>query len=394
MNQNIEGNIRKYNLLKVFTKRVYYPLIAIFLTTIGGVTLVELGIIASVTAIVTLLLEIPSGYISDKWGHKSAMLFGSILTAISVLGYIFMPGFIGGLIASTLFFGGAAFSSGTMQAFMHETLLSLGRDKDYSRIMGRAQSYGLLGNVVLIALVPLTYQIHPLIPFIIGFLCLAISSLIIASFVQPTLRIEVSEKTKGLFSNLRSFLSLRAIATLFLVFVIFGMTSSAFDSASIYREILFTDFGIKPQYLGFILAIGNLCAAITGRYIHLLKRFSPKAFYIFDILYIVTAYVLVGITNNVIVIIFAFILFPTYDRTRNIIYESQLLEEFSGSKYKATIISCLNFFPWAFHIGIPLILAHLVTKEGILRGYTQFGGVLLVGLTLVFLLYILAKTKK
>lgn len=69
-------------------------------------------------------MEIPSGYIADRWGHKQSIAFGSFISAVSVLPYIFFPGFLGGLIASCLFFGGYAFVFGTIQAFIHETLLS------------------------------------------------------------------------------------------------------------------------------------------------------------------------------------------------------------------------------------------------------------------------------
>ena len=181
----LEGNIVKYNLFKIFTKRVFLPLIAIHLIQVGGVTLAQLAIIASVMAITQIVLEIPTGYIADRWGHKKAMVLGALIASASVLPYIFMPNFHGGMLAVALFFGGAAFGSGTAQAFIHNTLVALGREKDYVKVMGQAQSYGLLGNVVLISLVPITYSINKNLPFIIGFICLFISFLLVASFKSP-----------------------------------------------------------------------------------------------------------------------------------------------------------------------------------------------------------------
>ena len=378
MQQSLESNIVKYNILKIFTKRVYLPLIAIFLTTIGHVSLPQLGIIASVTGAVCLILEIPTGYISDKWGHKSALLFGNILCAISVLLYIFMPNFWGGLISSVVFFAGGSFSSGTTQAFMHETLMSLGRETEYVKIMGKAQSYGLIGNVILISLVPMTYQINPRLPFILGFVCLLIACIITASLKRPNVHIQVKENFKFALKNFYNSVSKNLLIKLLLVFIIFGISSAAFDTSILYRELIFKNIGIPVQYFGFILAIGSLFAAITGRYIHHLKKLTPSAFYLFDIVYISVAYLLVGITKSPIVILIAFILFPVYDRTRNIIFESQIFEEFSDSKYKTTLISVMNFFPLVFDIGIPLIIAFLVTRFNLLLGYSAFGIILVI----------------
>src|SRR3989344_5332828 len=103
MHQGLEGNILKYNYYRIFTKRVFLPLIAIFLIDQGGVTLGQIALIASITAVIQFVMEIPSGYIADRFGHKRSLAFGASICAISVLPYIFFPSFLGGVIASAGF---------------------------------------------------------------------------------------------------------------------------------------------------------------------------------------------------------------------------------------------------------------------------------------------------
>ncbi len=388
----LEGNIIKYNLYKIFTKRVFLPLIAIFLTEIGDVTLAQLGIIASVTAFAQLILEIPSGYISDKWGHKSAMVFGSALSAVSVLPYIFMPNFYGGLLASVLFFCSASFVSGTVQAFIHETLLALNRETEYAKIMGRGQSYGLLGNILLISLVPLTYQLNPLLPFIIGFFCHAISCALVVSFVNPPQKISIKKQEITFLKDFKNMLSEGVLSKMFFVFMIFGISSTSFNASNVYREIVFKTIGIPVEYFGFILAFGSLLGAIAGYYIHTLKKLRPLHFYLFDILYVSLTYILIGVTESPIVIIIAFSLFPAYDRTRSIIFESHVFEEFPKSEHKATLISILNFFKPSNGVWIPAIFAYIVSKTGVLSGHLFFGVALLI--ILLPLLFAHNKMKK
>lgn len=374
MKNSLEKNIPKYYLYRVFTKRVFLPLIVIFLIDIGNVSLEQIALIASVTAILQFIMEIPSGYIADRWGHKRAIAFGSFISAVSVLPYIFFPGFLGGLIASCLFFGGYAFVSGTIQAFIHETLLSLERDNEYSIIMGRAQSFGLLGNIILVSLVPLTYVIHPKLPFILGFLCLFIAFLIVLSFKNPPKRLPIKEEgyRKGTLEKLRQISKKTPLAKLSIVFLLFGVVSSGFDHATMFREAVFRNVGIPVPWFGFFLAFGSLLAAIGGFYIHHLKKLSPSSFYLFDATYLTIACFLVGVTKNPVLLVGIFALFPAYDRTRNIIFESQVFEEFPYSKYKATLVSLMNFVALLNAIWVPILLGSLVGKFGFQDGYMRF----------------------
>lgn len=66
----LKRNIVKYSWYKIFTKRLYLPLIAIQLVNVGKVSLEEIALIASITSIVSFILQMPGGYLADKWGKK------------------------------------------------------------------------------------------------------------------------------------------------------------------------------------------------------------------------------------------------------------------------------------------------------------------------------------
>ncbi|MBP9852142.1 MAG: MFS transporter [Candidatus Pacebacteria bacterium] len=384
---SLEGNIVKYNLFKIFNKRTFLPVIAIYLTAVGKVTLAQLGIMASVAAGVQLILEIPSGYFADRFGHKESLVFGALLTAVSVLFYLIMPNFAGGLISLAIFFAGAAFHSGTMQAFMYETMIGLDREKDYAKVMGRAQSYGLFGNMVLVALVPLTYQISPKLPFIIGFFFMLASAVVAYLMVKPPQRIRVQEADSNMFATLKKLIPKKRLLPLFIIFTLFGFASGAFDQIGLYRDILLTASGIPVKYLGFVLAGGSLLAAIVGYHIHKLKNWPAMRFYLFDITYVSVAFILVGIAVHPAFTIFALMLFPAYDRSRNVIYESRLLEEFPNSHHKSTLLSIMNFFNLAANIVIPFIIVYMVSSTDLFTGHMWFGVSTGIFLVIILLFY-------
>ena len=389
----LEDNIIKYNLYKTFTKRVYLPLIAVYLTTIGNVTLLQLGIIASITAVTSLIMEVPTGYFADKIGHKKSLLVGSFISAISPLFYLLTPNFVGGILGSVLFFLGSSFTQGAIQVFIHETLIGLNRNQDYVKIMGKAQSYGLFGNVILIAIIPLTYSIHPTLPFIAGFICLFISFLLVLSFKNPDVHLKIVEEKSSFFNEIKNSFSLNLIFKMILIFLIFGIATATFNSSTIYREIVFKNFGIPVSYFGFILAFGSLLAAITGNYIHHLKKLKSVNFYIFDVLYIIITLILISFSKNSIFIILTFSLIPIYYRTRSIIFESIIFEEFSKSNYKATLLSIMNFFSLGSAIGIPLIFAFAVSKFGLMKGHLYFGLIIFIIILPILLMFFLIKKK-
>ncbi len=385
----LEGNIWKYGVHKIFIKRLFLPLVAVLLVEEGQVTLEELALIASITAAVQLVLEIPSGYLADRFGHKQSLMLGTFLSAVSTLAYVVSPNFWGGLTASVGYFAGTAFLSGTQQAFMHETLLALGRDDEYEKILGKAQGRSLYWNAVLILLVPLTYSIHPYVPFLIGFAGLAVSFVIMSTLAVPPIRQTVREDSRDIGEKLRCFFSDPSWIRLSFPFLFFAVTTAGFNHATMYREIVFREFGLPADQFGFYLAIGSALAAFVSGHIHILKKLRPGIFYAFDLAYLVGALILVGLTRSPVLAVFAFMLFPAYGRSRQVIYDARILYEFRDSTRKSTILSVMRFMEAINDIWIPITFAFAVSVWGLVFGHMLFGiiigaigSVILIGLLL------------
>jgi MFS family permease len=384
--KQLEKNISKYAWYKIFTKRVYLPLIAIQLVNVGKVTVGQLAIISAVTVVVSLLLQLPTGYIADKYGNKFAILLGCIITVPSPLFYLAVPNFWGGLIASLLFFGGYASQSGAIEAFIHDTLVTLEREHEYSKIMGRAQSYGLIGNVILLIMVPATYTINHSLPFILGFASLVAMLLLALSFTYPPRKGET--KIKNPFAATKNILNKQNIA----LFMFAGVSLGVSYTSGNYRELAFQHVGIAVGLFGTLLAVSSVIGAILGRYIHIIDKFKPRAVYMFDLLFISSFLMLAGSTTNRLVVSFAFIMLAGYDRVHLIIFQAKLLENITHT-YKATLLSALNVFSTLGQAGAVVILAKLIGFKGYGTGYVLFGLVTL-GVSLFLWLLVVGATRQ
>lgn len=378
----LEKNIVKYAWFKLFGKRVYLPLIAIQLVNVGNVSIEEIAIIAIITSIVSVALQLPAGYLADKLGNRFAIILGSSIAALSPLCYIFFPNFWGGLVASLVFFGGYAFIMGALEAFVHDTLVALKREKDYSKVMGRSQSYALIGNVVLVALIPATYAINHQLPFILGFISQLIMVGLAISFTYPKKESDLTIKSP--FSAVKGIVNLQNIA----LFIFAGFLTGVAYRGGEYKELLLQDIGVAVALLGALTAIGSVAGAIMGLFVHVFDKLKPLAFYMFDLLFMSACMLLVGLGDNVVVSIVGFTLFAGYGRVRLIIFQSKLLTDIKHT-YKATLLSALNLFTIIGEVSAVAILARFIGIQGYITGYLLFGvSVLGIGLVLWYLMYL------
>lgn len=366
LEKRLEGNIGKYSWFKIFTKRVYLPLIAIQLVTVGGVTVRQLAFIAVVTSVIQVVLQLPTGYIADRYGNRSAIVIGSFLAALSPLIYIFSPNFTGGLIAALLFFSGFSFQSGAIEAFMHDTLVALGKEAEYSKVMGRSQSYGLIGNVVLLIIVPVTYSLNKNLPFLIGFFTLLIMLLLALSFEYP--RKETHKKKKNPFNAARAIVTPQNIS----LFIFAGFLAGVSNKAAEYRELLYKDIGVAVALFGLLLALGSVLGAILGRFIHLLDKLKPQTFYFLDMSIMSLSILMIGISKSPVIAVTGFTIFAGYTRVRMITFQTNILKS-ESHEYKATLLSALNFFTIVGEIAAITLLARLIGFKGYLIGYVLYG---------------------
>lgn len=385
--RKLEANLLKYQIIVFLQKRPFLPAIGVYLVSIAKLSLFDVSTIASATVAARLLLDIPTGYLADRFGRKRATMTGIFIASLSPLAYIVSPNYWGGLAGSVLYFGGFAFVSGAHSAFIHDTMQALGREQDYAKFRGRTQSYSLLGNLLVVALVPLTYEVDARLPFFIGFLFLFSAFLIACSYAEviPASGAGAAPSTVAVLKSIPAI-------DLIIIFSVYGIVTATFDNAQQFREILFGDLGVPYKYFGLILALSSLSAAAMGHVIHHLATVPPLAFYVLDVLILASSLILIGFSHSPYVVVFGFLLIATYDRNRIIIAESIALLMYKPKEGKATLLSIYNSFPSVHGLWVSLALGISLESFGLSAGYVVFGSG--AGLTLVAALFIYRSEKK
>lgn len=185
LKQQLEANVWKYVLILIANKRMFASIMTVYFLLAPDVDARGLGILLLIGQVAGFILEIPSGYVSDKLGHKRAIVLARIFLIVSDVLFIACNGLYGFALASVFLSAGSAFMSGTMSAFMHETLRALGKENQYASIIGKARSIGFGVPAVLMAGLPFLIVYSFKLPFIIVLILDVISLLVACSLTHP-----------------------------------------------------------------------------------------------------------------------------------------------------------------------------------------------------------------
>lgn len=94
-------------------------------------------------------LEIPTGILADRWGHRICMQAGSVILILAGVFPLIGLAYFGFLLHFLLMALSRSLISGASSAYLYEFLQLHGVVEQYRRIEGNARAYSLLGKVIL-----------------------------------------------------------------------------------------------------------------------------------------------------------------------------------------------------------------------------------------------------
>lgn len=165
---NLSGNIRKLYAFS-FLKMTLFPMavITLFWKDQIGLSLTEILLLQGLFSLATLLMEYPSGYLSDRLGYRFSLNLASLIGVAGWALYTVAGNFGEVLLAEILLGFSFAFISGSDTALLYESLRQSGKEADYARYDGRMTGYAQIGEASGAIFAGLLYATAPLLPFFI-----------------------------------------------------------------------------------------------------------------------------------------------------------------------------------------------------------------------------------
>jgi len=338
MGKSLQNNIWKYALLLIANKRIFVAILGAYYLTIPDVTPKIIGIILLAGSLSGFIFEIPSGYMSDKIGHKQALVTSRVLMLLSTTFFLFASNIafliLGGIFLSV----SAAFHSGTGSAFMHETLSGLKREHDYARVMGKISSIGFAVPVIFMVLVPFLVSVSYKAPFIIALVIDLIGLLAAISLVVPPVPREHIEEIGA--TNFKQVLQEGYELNFFSIALFSGIISGTLFTVGGFRAPYQTFLEIPVIWYGVFFGTGRAFASLMLAYSGKIKKFiTLPSFYGCQLIIYTLLILILGTISTWWIVVLAFIVTNAFQWGLSKIDEGYQLDIIKSSKFKATLLS-------------------------------------------------------
>jgi len=298
--QNLESNLNKMFWYLLTQRRNFIPLLSIYFLSLPNTTANQIGIFTGIWYIAGFLLEVPSGYISDTFGHKKTLVIAKICNLLSTMFFILWSFSISPMIAFTIgsIFLSLSFSftSGTLSAFFHNTLISLWREKDFTKAFSKLRANVSLLSVLFIITLPFFTQIDILVPFYIALVIDTIGLCVWLSLVTHSTEIEDKKAPSETVKQIVK----KSYELWFIPFAIFFWVISGYGHGlhpfrSIYLEYL----GYPIVLIGLVMWISRIVWFVVWHFAHVIEEYlSFRQFLLLELILSVWFYYLIIIFKN------------------------------------------------------------------------------------------------
>ncbi len=335
----LESNIWKFTLFLITRKRIYTAILSVYFLTIPDTTAQTIGLISLVGNLAGFLFEVPSGYISDKLGHKLTLVTSQVILVTSTF-LFFIAEDVSSLILGAIFLSVShSFQSGTSKAFMHDTLIALKRDDEYTKVMGKAHSIGFFIPVFFTALIPFSIEISYQTPFLLTLIFDLIGLWAVTSLVSPKHsdehRKEVNETkfTQVVKEGYRLGYFKYAVFASLLGGILFSLSS--------FRAPYQEEVGLLVIWFGVLHGLGRVMASAMLIFSGQIKDHFDNILnlYRFQIILFFILIFLLGITINPWAIASIFIIINAFQWGLVEVSDGFIVDIIRHSKFKATLLS-------------------------------------------------------
>ncbi len=258
----IHSNIKKLYGFS-FLQKTLFPMaiITLFWKDQISLNLTQILLLQGLFSIATVVMEYPSGYVSDRVGYRDALNFAALLGIIGWGLYAWADSFSQVLVAEIALGISLSFISGTDSALLFESLKANGQEQHYARYEGRMNGFGQIGEACGAIFAGLLYAAYPLLPFLIQIIVWVLALMVTRSLVEPQRKLKslTSHFAEAVMSTRYALLENKRLRYTILLNLVLGLAS--FYPVWLIQPYM-QDGGVPVVWFGPIWAVANLSVAL------------------------------------------------------------------------------------------------------------------------------------
>jgi len=335
----IPPNILKYYLLRLFSGFIFtYVIQAIFLLS-RGITVAQLATYASLTVIFSTVLEIPTGFVADRFGRKFSVSFSYFIGALAYLAFIPVNDFNGLVVIAFLRGLSFALASGALESLLYDEIQQNHPGLNFLKVTTNGSNIAIIAGAFSAFVSPVIYLANPAAPFALTAAVSMGLSILVLFFKEQRRPHQVLRTIKILdgVRNVWRIEPVRLIVLINLCLLIF---------VNIYYTVLFfpkiQSLGMSVQYLGIVDVI---TLAFTSVLLQLISRRSfknEKTTLVVYSLAVAVIFVLFGLSNSLIpALIFGMLFDPLWNTRMHVI--PTITNKYFEAHDRALSLSSMSF---------------------------------------------------
>ena len=391
-----------------------------------GLSYFDIALVQSVGAIATAVLEIPTGWISDRCGHHIVLKIASFSRLVAIVTLTFANSFLL-MVASELFFSLASASqSGAGSAFLFEATNANSRmdrkNGAYALILSKMTGTQSIIRITVRLIAPVLFSINPLTPFVISIFVYFLGLLVTLEFkendVSPNRRNNCLPEEDGFIRTRTSKLNLKENVQTFFQELIKIVKTNIFISlctvsaislilVSNYSQFIapnLTSMGFDIKFLGIVTAAASLGeffgSKLTAKIVKTLKdsykksagviiAFSENAEFlvILGVLSVIAILMLcAGLIPSIYVCIFTYVAINLFSTTLSILINNQM-NLIAEENNRATLLSVSNQIEEIASVVSDPLIGIALDFSGFGTTYVGLGCITLVVIALIFTIH-------
>ncbi len=331
-----------------------------------GLNLEQIGILVGVSFMVQAIFEIPSSIWADRYSRKNILIIGMSFWFIAQTIFLSVNSFYYFIFAAIFQGLSNSFFSGTESAIVYDTLLNMGREKEYNKIQSRVHGIFFLGRIIISIGGVLAYSYDQKLPFL-----LSVITSLLAIFFLSLIKEPKFHKSSGThFEQIKNgFKFLLANEKIWLVVLVFSLMQAAANILYNYYQPVFNLADLPVAYFS-IVYLGVNCASFIGSmsYSKLANKLSLNKILV---IYLLIAFLVsLAFAFGKLVFILPLILLLSFCFGSFDVYITSLINKVVPSSHRATTISIQSL------INTVMMSVLLVIVGRIANNYSIFWGMI------------------
>jgi len=363
--------------LKTFTKLFYifqfffdfifiYAVEKLFMLN-RGLDLSQIGVLLFLWSMMTLVLEVPSGAIADRWSRRKMLILSGLSFSLCYVIWIFSHSFWMFLFGFLLRTIGGIFASGTLQAYVYDFLKQAKAESRFEKTWGRGNALRTLGIGVAVGLGGFLSEISYELTVMLSALSVVIVSVI--AFIWPEVKAsESTEEVKYWQFVKNSFKTVAHNKILLRLMIYTAIVLAWLASLEEFNDVYLNFLGFPRSTIGLIFAGACLCQSLASSVAH---KFKNHAWLMINISVIVTALVMLMASFIKSPLMAVWILSLGVMLEFISVLKEGLIQKETKSHQRATVSSVsgliMNLLPYQ------LVFGFIASQHGLQAGYLVFG---------------------